>query len=110
MFAGIQPPAIGRPFSGATMNMPTSAAISPRITPFSQAGHVKRGRRDRTGTVQSAPEQMLAMRGTPNGGTGAVGYGANRTQPPRASRHHALVECQHCDGSGDEAEKDPHQR
>ncbi len=43
MFAGAHPPAIGRPFSGATMNMPTSAAITPRIRPFSQAGQVKRG-------------------------------------------------------------------
>ena len=38
MFAGTQPPAIGLPLIGATMNMPTSAAITPRIRPHSHTG------------------------------------------------------------------------
>ena len=56
MFPGTQPPAIGRPFSGATMNMPTSAAIRPRIMPHSHAGQVKRGISEAEhGAVQARP-------------------------------------------------------
>ena len=56
MFAGTQPPAIGLPFIGATMNMPTSAAITPRIRPHSHIGQVKRGM-SRPNTAPYSPPQ-----------------------------------------------------
>ena len=56
------------------MNMPTSAAMIPMISPHSHSGQVNRGR-SRPNTAPYSPPQKhrSTISGTPNGGIGRVG-------------------------------------
>jgi len=85
----IHPLAIGIPLIGATMNMPTSAAMIPMTSPQSQSGAVNRGRsRPNTAPYRPPQKHRSTINGTLNGGIGLVGYGGLGIWPTAYSRAH----------------------
>ena len=112
MFAGTQPPAIGQTLQWCHdehADQRGDHAQDQAVQP-GRPGEARHGETE-GGTVEPAPEAEIGDARHAERRHRCRGVWCKLDPTGRVQgRHHSLMECQHRDGSGDEAEKDPHQR